>query len=152
MPVQNLVAELKGTFPTLPVLHAVQLINRAWTRVRDIRLWSWNLVVDAQWFAPGVLTVGSVSTVAQNNIVTVDTVAATALNADPTTIPLIAGPIGIGRQILRNARSIADTRKNFEEEVCACSFLGRLNSFRLQSKVHDVLHDIFGELMLIVSC
>jgi hypothetical protein len=99
MAVQDLVSELKGTFPTLPVLHAYQLINRAWTRVRDIRLWSWQFIVDAQWFVPALINAGTVSTVSQSTSITVNSTAAAALNAAVLSNPTVGAAIGLGRQI-----------------------------------------------------
>lgn len=112
MPLQNLVGELMGAFPRLPYLHAIQIINRAWFRVQDIRLWSFALVADAQLFAPVAIRAGSASAVYQSTTVTVDATAAAAINAIPFGAdPVIASPtLGLGRQIrIGTTNSIINT-------------------------------------------
>lgn len=99
MSVQNLTAELMGAFPRLPYLHALQVINRAWFRVQDIRLWSFALVADAQLFAPVAITAGSVSAVYQSTTVSVDATAAAAINAAASQPPIFSPTLGLGRQI-----------------------------------------------------
>jgi hypothetical protein len=99
MAVQTYTGELMGTFPRLPYLHALQLINRAWTRVRDLRLWSWQLVVDAQLYAPAIITAGTVTVTQFSTSITVNSAAATALNAGGSFPPVASATLGIGRQI-----------------------------------------------------
>jgi len=100
MSIQNLTAELMGTFPRLPYLHSLQLINRAWARVRDIRLWSFSLVADGQLFAPTSITAGTVSATYQSTSIIADVDAAAALNAVvAATPPLASATLGLGRQI-----------------------------------------------------
>lgn len=96
---QNAVAELIGTVPKLPPLHAQQLINRAWAKVRDFRLWSFNVVADAQIFVPAIITAGAITTTFGSVTVTVNAAAATALNSVVLSTPPLAGGLGIGRQI-----------------------------------------------------
>lgn len=98
MAVDDLTAELMGTFPTLPYLHSIQLLNRAWTRVRDLRLWSWQLAVDGQLFVPGMITAGRVSATYLSDVVTCDPTAAAALNA-VFTVPFTGAEVGDARQI-----------------------------------------------------
>ena len=95
----NLVSELVGTVPKLSALHAGQLVNRAWSKVRDFRLWSFNVIADAQIFVPAVITAGSVTTTFGSTSITVDATAAVALNAAGLNFPPLAGGLGIGRQI-----------------------------------------------------
>jgi hypothetical protein len=99
MPITNHMTELMGTFPRLPFLHSLQLINRAWSRVRDIRAWSWEFVVDSQWFTPAVINSGTVTTVQYSTIVTVDATAAAAINAAGLVPPIASSVLGIGRQL-----------------------------------------------------
>ena len=96
----DLVAELVGTVPRLSALHAQQLINRSWARVRDSRLWSFHFVADAQLFVPTAVSAGSVSATFNNTIVVADTAAAGALNANALANPPLASSVlGQGRQI-----------------------------------------------------
>lgn len=99
MPVANLTAELMGTFPRLPYLHALQLINRAWARVQDIRLWSWQFITDGQIYAPALISAGSVSATYQSPNVTVDATAAAAINSAASVPPIASQTLGVGRQI-----------------------------------------------------
>jgi hypothetical protein len=98
VPLQNLVGELLGDFPRFPPLYAQSVINRAWTRIRDIRLWSWQVVPDAQIFAPDLIQVGTVSTTSFSTTITANSAAAAALNA-AAAYPPIFGMVGVGRQI-----------------------------------------------------
>lgn len=99
MAVETMIGELMGTFPRLPYLHAVQLINRAWTKVRDSRLWSWQFVSNASLFVPAAIQEGSVTTVSGSEILTVDANAAAAINAAGLNPPLASSVVGLGRQI-----------------------------------------------------
>lgn len=93
-------AELVGTVPRLSALHAQQLINRSWSRVRDSRLWSFHFVADAQLFVPYAISAGSVSVTFNSKSVTADSTAADAFNAIALSNPPLANPIlGVGRQI-----------------------------------------------------
>jgi hypothetical protein len=99
MPVQTLTGELMGTFPRLPYLHALQLVNRAWARVRDLRLWSWQLVVDAQIYTANQITAGTVTVNQFATTITVDATAAAAINAAPLIPPVASPTIGQGQVI-----------------------------------------------------
>lgn len=99
MPLVNYTGELCGTFPRFPYLHAVQVINRAWSRIRDMRLWSWQLLVDDQIYAPTVIQAGTVSVTQFSNIVTADSTATAALIAAPIIPPIASTVSGMGRQI-----------------------------------------------------
>lgn len=95
---QNLVAELIGTVPKLGALNAGKIANRAWQRVLDFRLWSFNVVADAQIWVPDVITAGTLTTTQGSTSVTASAAAATALNAVAVSTPPLAG-IGVGRQL-----------------------------------------------------
>lgn len=89
-----------GTIPSLPYLHTIQLLNRAWSRVRDCRLWSWQLIADASIYAPRAITAGQVFAFYQRDLMRLDATAVNALQcADTLKSPPVAGDLGIGRQI-----------------------------------------------------
>jgi hypothetical protein len=78
----------------------MQLVNRAWGRIRDFRLWSFNVIADAQLFVPSVVSAGTVSPTFNSNLVTVDVTAAAAINAIALANPPLANStLGVGRQI-----------------------------------------------------
>ena len=96
----DMVAELMGTVPRLSALHAQQIINRSWLRVRDSRLWSFHFVSKAQLFVPDAITEGSVNVTFNSTRIQVDPVAAAALDAVALSNPPLACKIlGVGRQI-----------------------------------------------------
>ena len=99
---QDSIRELLGTVPKLPATHAGQILNRAWGRFRDCRLWSFNVIADAQWWVPKAITTGSVNCTYQSPTVTVTSSATiAAFNALAGVTPPIgnAGVLGTGRQI-----------------------------------------------------
>ena len=96
----TMTAELVGTVPRMSALHAQQLINRSWARIRDSRLWSFQFVADAQLFVPYGITGGSVSATFGSTQIVADASAAAAFNAVATANPPLASPtLGVGRQI-----------------------------------------------------
>lgn len=96
----DMVAEMQGTVPRMSALHSMQVINRAWARVRDSRLWSFHFVPDAQLFVPFGITGGSVAATFGSNKVVADPVAAAKLEAVALANPPLASPtLGIGRQL-----------------------------------------------------
>ena len=100
MAFQDMVAEVVGTVPRISALHAQQLVNRAWSRIRDSRLWSWQFVSNAQLFVPYGFSGGSVAVQFGSDIVIPDAVAAQKLDAVAMANPPLASPIlGVGRQI-----------------------------------------------------
>ena len=100
MAFSDMVAELVGTVPRMSALHAAQVLNRAWSRVRDGRLWSFHFVSDAQLYVPDAIVGGYVSATFGSNKVVADPVAAAAFNAVAQSLPPLASPIlGIGRQL-----------------------------------------------------
>ena len=107
---QDMTAELVGILPRMSVLHAQQIVQRAWRRVRDSRLWSFHFVSDAQLFVPNAVPTanqpspavgaGSMSPTFGSKEVIVDSVAAAALDSIAMANPPLASPIlGIGRQL-----------------------------------------------------
>lgn len=96
----DMVAELVGTIPRMSALHANQVINRAWSRIRDSRLWSWQFVSNAQIFVPFGITGGTVTTTFGSDQIIADPVAAQKFNQVAMANPPLASPIlGVGRQI-----------------------------------------------------
>lgn len=92
-------SELVGVIPRLPYPYAQTLINRAWSNIRDQRLWSW-LVGTGDILSADNITAGSMTT-AQNSITVIaDAGATSALNAVVFSNPPLASPmLGQGRQI-----------------------------------------------------
>ena len=96
----DMTAELAGTVPRMSPLHAQQVIQRAWRRVRDSRRWSFHFVSDAQLFVPDAVVAGLVTATFGQTGVTVNATAATALNAIAAANPPLASTtLGVGRQL-----------------------------------------------------
>lgn len=96
----DMTAELVGTIPRISALHAQQVINRSWARVRDGRSWSFHFVSDAQLFVPDGITGGSVAVEFGSKEVIADAAAAEKFNAIGLCNPPLASPIlGVGRQL-----------------------------------------------------
>ncbi len=99
MAYRDYVGELIGTIPRLPYPLAQKLVNRAWSNVRDMRLWSWLIGTDDILSAQNV-TAGTVSVTLGSPTVTLDPAASAALSplsaANP---PLASATLGSGRQI-----------------------------------------------------
>lgn len=96
----DMTAELVGTVPRMSALHAQQVIQRAWGRVRDSRAWSFHFVADAQLFVPDAVTGGLVAATFGSTSVTVNPTAAALLNPLATANPPLASQtLGIGRQL-----------------------------------------------------
>ena len=104
----DMTAELVGTVPRMSALHAQQVVNRAWSRVRDSRLWSFHFVSDAPLYVPNAIptraqntiNTGSITVEFGSNEVKPDSVAAAAFDAIAMATPPLASPIlGVGRQL-----------------------------------------------------
>ena len=96
----DMTAELVGTVPRMSALHAQQVIQRAWSRVRDGRLWSFHFVQNAQIFVPTAIVGGTVSVTFGSTQVIADSVAAAKFASIASANPPLASPIlGIGRQL-----------------------------------------------------
>lgn len=94
------VGEMVGTFPRLSSVHAGQLVNRAWRRIRDYRLWSFHVISGAQQFVPPAVTAGRAIVTQYANTIVMDTAGAAAMDAIAFGNPPLANPVlGIGRQI-----------------------------------------------------
>jgi hypothetical protein len=105
----DMTAELVGTIPRMSALHAQQVVNRAWSRVRDSRLWSFHFVSDAQLFVPNAvptpgfqptMNLGSIAVEFGSKEVIPDSLAAAMFNSLAMANPPLASPIlGVGRQL-----------------------------------------------------
>jgi hypothetical protein len=91
--------ELVGGFPRLDPLHAQQLTQRAWRLIRDQRIWSFNFVSDAEWWAPAVILTGTISAAFGSKQIQLDANAQAAVFPFILGNPPFAGPIGVGYQI-----------------------------------------------------
>lgn len=99
MSYRDLTGELIGMTPRLGFPNAARILNTAWSQIQDMRLWSFNIVSDGQLFCPDAVTAGSISATFNSNVLTADATAKAALNAVQLSNPLLAGELGIGRQI-----------------------------------------------------
>jgi hypothetical protein len=97
---QQLYKELTGEVSSLPDPQAQRCINRAWKRINDYRMWSWQVISNAQLFVPPVISVGTCSVTFNSTAVVMDAAATTALNAVVFGNPPLASPVlGVGYQI-----------------------------------------------------
>lgn len=80
MPFANMIAELHGCIPKIPVDYAGTLINRAWKDTRRKNLWSF-LMFDANWVSPPFIRAGTVTTTQGSPSVVLDATAAAAVIA-----------------------------------------------------------------------
>jgi hypothetical protein len=97
---QQLYKELTGEISPLPDPMAARIINRAWKRINDWRMWSWQVIANAQLFVPAVISVGTCSVVFNSTMVVMSPSATAALNTVAFGNPPLASPIlGVGYQI-----------------------------------------------------
>lgn len=75
----DLIAELRGTVPTVPFDYCKKIINRAWKDIRNNNLWSFQLYDGPNWIAPPLITAGTVTVNQGVNSVTFDATALAAL-------------------------------------------------------------------------
>jgi hypothetical protein len=105
---QELFKELTGEISPLPEPMAMRLINRAWKRINDYRMWSWQIISNAQLFIPGVITAGSCTVTFNSTAVVMDAAATAALLPVVFANPPLASPIlGTGYQIRLGASAQA---------------------------------------------
>jgi len=96
----QLYQELKGEISSLPDPMAQRIINRAWKRINDYRMWSWQIISNAQLFVPAVISTGTCNVTFDSTTVVMDAAATAALNAIAFGQPPLASPIlGVGYQI-----------------------------------------------------
>ena len=97
---EQLYKELQGEISALPDPMAMRIINRAWKRVNDYRLWSWQIISNAQLFVPKLIFAGAATATFNSTAVTMDATATAALNVVVFGNPPLASPIlGVGYQI-----------------------------------------------------
>jgi hypothetical protein len=97
---QQLYKELTGEIPCLPDPMAQRIVNRAWKRVNDFRMWSWQIISNGQLFVPAVITAGTCTVTNNSTAVVMNAAATAALNAVTFGNPPLASPIlGVGYQI-----------------------------------------------------
>lgn len=84
----DMVNELRGSVPKLPVTFARTLINRAWRHVRESHLWSFNLFQSAL-VTPPLVNAGTVTTVQGASTITFDATAIAALNTSSSLVSLL---------------------------------------------------------------
>lgn len=96
----QLYKELSGEIPAMDDLYAARIIQRAWKRVNDYRVWSWQIIANAQLFVPAVISVGTCSVTFNSTNVVMDASATAALNSVAFGNPPLASPVlGVGYQI-----------------------------------------------------
>lgn len=97
---QQLYKELTGEIASLPDPMAQRIINRAWKRINDFRMWSWQIISNAQIFVPASISVGTCNVAFNSTTVVMNGAAVAALNAVAFGNPPLASPImGVGYQI-----------------------------------------------------
>lgn len=78
MSLETIASRLTGWVPKLPKSEAYNMVNDAWTDVRDDRVWSFQLVEDSI-SSPNVVTAGTAKVVTGSPTVLLDSVATAAL-------------------------------------------------------------------------
>lgn len=76
----NMVNELTGAIPKMPIDYATTIVNRAYADTRRKNLWSFQLV-DANWVTPNIINTGTVTTVQGLSTVVFNLAASTAIAA-----------------------------------------------------------------------
>lgn len=79
----NLIREVRGCVPKIPLDYARTLVNRAWADIRRQNLWSF-LMFEANWVSPALISSGLATTIQGLAIVTLDATAAAAFAASIT--------------------------------------------------------------------
>lgn len=88
MAFQDLIAELRGAVPKVPIAFCKTLINRSWREIRESMLWSFNLL-EYSWISPTPVTAGTVTVVQGSATIVFDATAIAAINAASTSFSLI---------------------------------------------------------------
>lgn len=93
----DMIREVHGSVPKIPIRFCKTLINRAWRDVRRQNMWSFQLF-DSNWTTPAQINTGTVTTTQGSTSVIVDAAAGAALNAAPLgpPTPLIQRQFRIG--------------------------------------------------------
>lgn len=76
----DMMSELRGSVPKIPMAFTKTLINRAWRTVRESNLWSFNLF-ESSWITPPLINAGTVTATQGLANLTFDATAIAAINA-----------------------------------------------------------------------
>lgn len=86
MALQDMMAELRGSVPKLPFAYTKTLVNRAWRRVRESHLWSFN-IIEWAWISPPPVTIGACTFTQGFAAIQFDATAISAINASVIANP-----------------------------------------------------------------
>jgi hypothetical protein len=86
VPLGDMMTELRGAVPKLPMAFTKTLINRAWRTVRESDLWSFNLYESA-WISPPTINTGTVTVTQGSASIQFDAAATAAINAGQIAQP-----------------------------------------------------------------
>ncbi len=81
----NMIREIHGCVPKIPLDYCKTLVNRAWKDIRRQNLWSF-LVFEANWVSPAIVRAGQATTVQGSNTVTLNAAADAAFAASLTAL------------------------------------------------------------------
>lgn len=82
----DMVAELRGITPKVPIEYCPTLINRAWREIRQQNLWSFN-IYEQSWITPPIINAGSVTVQQGFNTIVFDMTAILAIEAAQIASP-----------------------------------------------------------------
>jgi hypothetical protein len=80
MALLDMMSELRGSVPKLPISYCKTLVNRAYNLIRTSNLWSFNLF-ESSWISPPLITTGTVTVTQGSAAITFDATAIAAINA-----------------------------------------------------------------------
>lgn len=83
MAFRDMIAELRGAVPKIPMSYCMTVINRAYQDVRRQNLWSFQ-IYDSNWIAPSAVNTGLVTTVQGSSSVVLNAAANAAVQASIT--------------------------------------------------------------------
>jgi hypothetical protein len=86
MALQDMMTELRGSVPKIPVSFTRTLVNRAYKNIRIANLWSFNLF-ESSWITPPLINTGTVTCTQGLATIQFDTNAVAALNAAQLAAP-----------------------------------------------------------------
>lgn len=84
----DMIGEVRGAVPKVPLAAAKKFVNKGWKDVRESGMWSFQLF-EGIWITPPLIKAGTVTTVQGSNQVTFDATAQVAINASATTYSLV---------------------------------------------------------------
>jgi len=86
MPLADMMNELRGSVPKLPISFTKTLVNRAYNLIRSSNLWSFNLF-ESSWTSPPLINSGTVTATQGSAALTFDATAIAAINAAQAAQP-----------------------------------------------------------------